>query len=68
MAGGAEVDAASASAGLVDEWVVAVEPVLLGGGTPLFSQVAEQQLELREHGSLDDHTLLLHYDVVREDA
>lgn len=66
VAGGGEIYAAFAAAGLVDEWMVAVEPVLLGGGTPLFSQVAEQQLALREHRSLNDDTLLLRYDVVHE--
>ncbi|MFU8839250.1 MAG: hypothetical protein ACNA8R_00825 [Nitriliruptoraceae bacterium] len=36
-----------------------------GGGTPLFSQVAEQQLRLREHRTLNDDTLLLRYEVDR---
>jgi dihydrofolate reductase len=65
VAGGGEIYAAFAASDLVDEWVVAVEPVLLGGGTPLFSQVAEQQLRLREHRTLNDDTLLLRYEVDR---
>lgn len=65
VVGGGGVYAAFAAARVVDEWVVVVEPVLLGGGTPLFAEVAEQQLSLREHRLLNAGTVLLHYDVVR---
>lgn len=68
VAGGSEIYAAFATAGLIDEWMVAVEPALLGGGTPLFSDVAEQRLALREHRPLNDNTLLLRYDVVNDRA
>lgn len=65
VAGGGQVYAAFAAAGLIDEWFLAVEPILLGGGTPLFSDDATSDLALRSSRLLNDHTTLLHYDVVR---
>lgn len=65
VAGGGQVYAAFAAAGLIDEWFFAVEPVLLGGGTPLLSETATSDLVLRSSRLLNDDTTLLHYKVVR---
>ncbi|AUG77619.1 deaminase [Kitasatospora sp. MMS16-BH015] len=43
--GGAELAAAVAGAGLIDEYRVRVHPVLVGGGTPFFAQ-AERRVDL----------------------
>jgi dihydrofolate reductase len=63
VAGGSEIYAAFAAEQLIEEWFIAVEPLILGGGKPLFAFVAEQQLELIEHRLINAGTLLLHYRV-----
>lgn len=45
LVGGGELIAAFAREGLVDEWIVTVIPVVLGGGVPLVPG-AQQRLEL----------------------
>ena len=63
VAGGSQIYAAFAAEQLVDEWFIAVEPVILGAGLPLFGFAADQQLELLEHRLLNAGTVLLHYKV-----
>lgn len=63
VAGGAEVYAAFAASHAVDEWIIVVEPVLLGGGTPLLAFVAHQELSLVECRTLNTNTVLLRYRV-----
>jgi len=63
VAGGAQIYAAFAASQLIDEWIIVIEPLLLGGGTPLLASVAEQQLALEESRHLNDSTMLLRYGV-----
>ena len=65
LAGGAEIYAAFAAAGLIDEWILVVEPILLGGGTPVLAFEAEQKLRLAEQRMLNEGSLLLRYEAVR---
>lgn len=60
--GGAEVVAAFAQHDLVDEYQIFVHPVVLGGGTPLFPQLAgRQQMRLVETRVFDDTVVGLRY-------
>lgn len=63
VAGGSQIYAAFAANQLIDEWIIVVEPLLLGGGKPLLASVAEQQLTLEEHKPLNEDTVLLRYRV-----
>jgi dihydrofolate reductase len=48
-------------AGLVDELVLVVEPVLFGGGLPLLRQDLERRLVLLEVKKVNQNTVQLHY-------
>jgi dihydrofolate reductase len=63
IAGGGEIYAAFAAEQLIDEWIIAVEPLILGGGKPLLGSAAQQQLALEESRHLNDNTVLLRYRV-----
>lgn len=65
--GGGELFRELAEAGLVDGVDIAIVPVLLGGGVPLFpSSSARLRLDLRGHTVYPKTgTLFLEYDVVR---
>ena len=63
VAGGSQIYAAFAASLLIDEWIIVVEPLLLGGGKPLLATVTEQQLSLEEHKLLNEDTVLLRYRV-----
>jgi len=51
--GGAEIVRESLRAGVIDELRLDVVPILLGGGTPLFTGPEDRALELTADGSVD---------------
>jgi dihydrofolate reductase len=62
LMGGATAAAALTAAGLLDEVHVAVHPVVLGGGQPLFAVGTERQhLELIGTTTCDARTVVLQY-------
>ena len=62
LCGGADLAGQLCAAGLVDELVVKLNPLLLGSGIPLFSTVVEPtRLELLEHKAYTGGTLRLRY-------
>jgi dihydrofolate reductase len=61
IAGGGEVYSSFAAAGVVDEWFIVIEPILLGGGKPIFSFPAEQKLRMIESKMLNDGTIAIRY-------
>ena len=62
--GGGELGSALIEAGLVDEIGLAVQPVLLGGGTPLFRPFSRRiELELIEARPTERECVLLRYRV-----
>jgi len=63
VAGGSAIY--TAFAGLIEEWQVTVEPVLLGAGIPLLTDLIDHELRLTEHRLLNTRTIFLRYDVVR---
>lgn len=65
LCGGAAVYDAFLSAGLVDELYLTVEPVLFGGGVPLFRHDARINLTLLDTTRLGESAVLLHYHVAK---
>jgi dihydrofolate reductase len=62
--GGTQTVTAFFEAGLVNEIILVVEPVLFGSGLPLMKEVEpEYQLALLEVKKLNDNTVHLHYEV-----
>ncbi|SNR90174.1 RibD C-terminal domain-containing protein [Actinomadura mexicana] len=64
--GGATLAAEVAAPGLIDEYRVRVNPVLVGGGVPFFPQHEHQVgLELVETRTFNSRVVFLHYRVAR---
>ncbi|WP_405144500.1 dihydrofolate reductase family protein [Sphaerisporangium sp. NBC_01403] len=62
LTGGSNLAAALTEHGLIDEYHIAVHPVVLGGGRPLFADQKDRiNLRLVESRILDGRTVLLHY-------
>lgn len=62
--GGTQTVSTFLKAGLVNEIILVVEPVLFGNGLPLVSDVGfEYKLSLLNIKKLNDNTLQLHYEV-----
>jgi dihydrofolate reductase len=60
--GGTQTVSEFVKAGLVNEIILVVEPVLFGSGLPLLKDVASEfQLSLLEVNKLNDNTVRLHY-------
>ncbi|HET6815800.1 MAG TPA: dihydrofolate reductase family protein [Mycobacteriales bacterium] len=64
-AGGGTLAAELARRGWVDSYLLHVNPVVLGAGTPLFAAGERQELRLVAHKTYDDGVVQLNYDVVR---
>jgi dihydrofolate reductase len=64
-AGGGTLAAELARRSWVDSYVLHVNPVVLGAGTPLFAPGERQDLRLVAHKTYDDGVVQLRYDVVR---
>ncbi|MEU5158507.1 dihydrofolate reductase family protein [Streptomyces sp. NPDC020875] len=64
--GGATLAGAAMRAGLIDEYVIAAHPVLVGGGTPFFADLADQvDLHLVETRTFPGGVLLTRYETRR---
>jgi dihydrofolate reductase len=66
LVGGGRLFASFAEAGLVDEWILTVAPVLLAGGVPLLAPgTARSGLDLVEERRLPRGFVQLHYRTAR---
>jgi dihydrofolate reductase len=64
--GGATLAAEAAGLGLIDEYLIRINPVLVGGGTPFFSHDERRtDLELVETRTFDAGVVYLRYRVTR---
>ncbi|MBV2355409.1 dihydrofolate reductase family protein [Streptomyces sp. J2-1] len=64
--GGATLAAEAATLGLIDEYLIRVYPVLVGGGIPFFAHHPHRtDLELLENRTCASRVVYLHYRVVR---
>ncbi|MEH1102305.1 dihydrofolate reductase family protein [Micromonospora sp. CPCC 205561] len=68
LSGGSRLPAALTALGLIDEYHIAVQPVVLGGGNPLFRE-PEQRVNLRlvDARTVDSRVAILHYQPAREE-
>ncbi len=62
LTGGSKLASHLTDLGLIDDYLVVVHPVVLGGGKPLFLPRADRvNLKLADTRSFDNRTVLLHY-------
>ena len=60
--GSADLAASLVAHGLIDEFRIAVNPVILGGGTPLFKQGERVKLKLLNSRALSTGIVILRYE------
>lgn len=66
VAGGGQINSVFMKEGLIDEIYLDVEPLVFGKGIQLFSpEDFEYELELIEINKLNQHTVQLHYQVIK---
>ncbi|MCF8051388.1 MAG: dihydrofolate reductase family protein [Desulfobacterales bacterium] len=68
LAGGATVNTLFAAAGLIDEMVLTVSPLVFGTGISLFAGEVDMSVELVEHQRLEGGLLCLRYRILSPDA
>jgi dihydrofolate reductase len=68
LAGGAIVNTIFAAAGLIDEMVLTVSPLVFGTGISLFAGEVDMAVELIDHQRLEGGLLCLRYRILRPDA
>ncbi|MEM7051515.1 MAG: dihydrofolate reductase family protein [Acidobacteriota bacterium] len=61
LCGGGRLASSLLAAGLLDELVLKLNPVVFGDGIPLFSERHHQALDLTHHQVYDNGVQLLHY-------
>lgn len=67
LAGGATINDLFINADLVDELIVTFAPLAFGQGLGLYNSAKTLRLSLLHHETLDAHTLMAHYRVVKPD-
>jgi dihydrofolate reductase len=64
--GSGSIVSALAQLGLIDDYRIFVNPIILGSGKPLFKNLAERMtLKLIETKTFKSGVVLLHYDVMK---
>lgn len=64
LGGGAEINTLWAQAGLIDEVVLTISPLIFGKGISLFNRPLNLKLELEELTTLDDDLVCVRYKVL----
>lgn len=65
ICGGQTIYDAFLQAGVVNEIYLTIEPLLFGTGISLMRTTFSAQLKLQEVKKLNDHTVMVHYEVVK---
>lgn len=66
LCGGSELASTLFAAGLIDQMIVKLNPVLFGSGVPLFAPVVKQAaLQLTKHKSYESGHIVLYYRLKR---
>ena len=66
ICGGATIYTMFMEAGLVDKLYLTMEPVLFGNGIHLFNKELDKKLELQSMQKLNEQSVLLEYNVIKE--
>lgn len=66
VVGGAQINQLFAANGLIDELILTISPYAFGTGISIFSDTVDLKLSLKKFWQLDDHTLCVHYAVLRD--
>ncbi len=61
LCGGAVTIQQFAKADLIDEYIIAIQPIVLGGGKPLFKSFERMTLNLKKAEKLNAGTVIMHY-------
>ncbi len=64
IAGGTRINSIFMRAGLIDELIVTITPMIFGTGIALFEEGMEVKLDLKEFKALDEACVCLHYLIV----
>lgn len=64
LGGGAYLNSLFLEKGLINEIVLTIEPKIFGNGLSLFNRDLEANLKLLDYRALNDHTLMVHYQVL----
>jgi len=64
LGGGAQINSLWAKAGLVDEVILTISPLVFGEGIGLFSEAVDLKLELQELTKLDENLVCVRYKVL----
>lgn len=63
LAGGAQINTLFGQAGLIDEVILTISPLVFGAGISLFSETVDLPLQLEELTTLDENLVLVRYKV-----
>ena len=63
LAGGTRINSLFLKAGLIDELIVTITPMIFGTGIALFEEGVEVELVLKAFKQLDEARVCLHYRV-----
>jgi len=65
LCGGAQINTLFAKAGLIDEIILTISPLMFGEGLSLFNEEIDLELELAELTTLDENLVLVRYEVIK---
>lgn len=65
LCGGAQINTLFAKAGLIDELILTISPLVFGEGMSLFNEDIELNLELAKLTTLDENLVLVRYKVIK---
>lgn len=63
LAGGGQINTLFAQAGLIDEIILTISPLVFGSGLSLFNEAVSLSLKLEELTTLDENLVLVRYQV-----
>ena len=66
LAGGAQINTLWARAGLIDEIILTISPLVFGEGIGIFSEAVDLDLQLKSLTKLDENLVCVHYKVIKQ--
>ncbi len=68
ITGGSALPASLTALGLIDEYHVAIHPIVLGGGKPLFGKQDRIKLRMVDTRMVDSQVVIVHYEPSRDSS